>query len=122
MKLAAMALLAVLGWLATSMAWAQAPAPAARPPDAIDQARGRALQPVPRLQAPPAPAERWVPERRVFLPALGREVIVPGHYEQRISDEQVSVPTLPAYPAGGQGQTLQIPGGDRPPVDLRQGP
>ena len=115
-------LLASLVWLLAAPALAQTSLPAFRPPDAIDQARDRALQPVPKLPTPAPPAERWVPERRFFLPDVGRKVVVPGHYERRISDQQVGVPTLPAYPTDGQGSILTIPGGERPPADLRQGP
>jgi len=93
----------------------------ARPSDPIDQARQRALAPVPRTPGTPVPQQQWVPERRFYSPELGRELVVPGHYEGRISDQQFAVPPMTGY--GPQGQNpVPIPGGERPPADLRQGP
>ena len=62
-----------------------------------------------------------MPDRQIFVPELGRTVLVPGHYERRITDQQYAVPTLPAYQTGS-GIPVIIPGGERLPVDLRQGP
>ena len=92
-----------------------------RPPDPIDQARQRAMTPVPKLPPPQAPAERWVPERRIFSPEFQREVVVPGHYEGRISDQQYSVPPQTIYGPHGESPIV-IPGGPRPPADQRQSP
>ena len=92
-----------------------------RPPTPLDQVREQAMRRFPPLPLPPPPSERWVPERRVYAPELGREVVIPGHYERRISDQQYAVPPLPAYDITG-GTTLTVPGGQRPPADLRQGP
>ena len=92
-----------------------------RPPTPLEQVREQAMRRSPPLPAPPPPGERWVPERRVYAPELGREVVLPGHYERRISDQQYAVPPLPAYDIT-RGTTLIIPGGQRPPADLRQGP
>jgi hypothetical protein len=92
-----------------------------RPPTALDQVREQALRRMPPLPLPTPPAERWVPERRIYAPELGRTVVIPGHYERRISDQQYAVPTLPAYEIPS-GITIIIPGGERPPADLRQGP
>ena len=89
--------------------------------DPIEQARRRALAPVPKVTAPPAPTSVWVPERRYYSGELQREIVVPGHYETRITDQQSNVPPLTGY--GPQGQNpVYIPGGQRPPADLRQGP
>jgi hypothetical protein len=89
--------------------------------DPIEQARRRALAPVPRASAPPLPTSLWVPERRYYSSELQREIIVPGHYETRITDQQSNVPPLTGY--GPQGQSpVYIPGGQRPPADLRQSP
>ena len=53
-----------------------------RAPDAIGQARQRALAPIPRAPGLPAPpSDQWVPERRVFSSEYQREIIIPGHYE-----------------------------------------
>jgi hypothetical protein len=91
------------------------------PVDPIEQARRRALAPVPKAPAPPLPAYVWVPERRFYSSELQREIVVPGHYETRITDQQYTVPPLTGY--GPQGQNpVYIPGGQRPPADLRQSP
>lgn len=92
-----------------------------RPPSPLEQVREQAMRRSPPLPLPAPPSERWVPERRVYLPAAGGDVLIPGHYERRISDQQYAVPTLPAYGLSGGG-TVVVPGGERPPADLRQGP
>jgi len=92
-----------------------------RGPDAIDQARQRALAPIPQAPGlPPSPTDQWVPERRVFSSQYQREIIIPGHYESRISGQQSTVPTLPGYGTRGELPVV-IPGGDRPPADQRPG-
>jgi hypothetical protein len=92
-----------------------------RVPDAIDQARQRALAPIPQAPGLPAPpSDRWVPERRVFSTEYQREIIIPGHYESRINGQQATVPPLPGYGTGGQLPVV-IPGGVRPPPDQRPG-
>jgi len=92
-----------------------------RPPTPLEQVREQAMRRQAPLPPPMPPAERWVPERQVYAPELGRTVVIPGHYERRITDQQYAVPTLPAYEIR-TGTTIIIPGGERPPVDLRQGP
>jgi hypothetical protein len=91
------------------------------PPTPLEQVRQQSLQKSPPLQPPTPQAERWVPERQVFAPDLGRVVVVPGHYERRISDQVYSVPTLQVFD-GTSGTPIIVPGSDRPPVDVRQGP
>jgi hypothetical protein len=90
-------------------------------PDPIDQSKSLSTRPTPALPAPKEPVERLVPERRVFVPELGREVVIPPHYERRLSDQQYQVPPLSGFGTRGEGP-LHIPGGDRPPADLRQSP
>ena len=92
-----------------------------RPPSPIYQVREQSMRRLPPLPLPVSPSERWVPDRRVYAPELGRDVLIPGHYERRISDQLYAVPPLPAY-VTGSGFTVTIPGGARPPADLRQGP
>jgi hypothetical protein len=92
-----------------------------RGPDAIGQARQRALAPVPQAPGLPAPpSDQWVPERHVFSTEYQREIIIPGHYESRVTGQQSTVPTLPGYGTRGELPVV-IPGGDRPPADQRTG-
>ncbi|MCI0546765.1 MAG: hypothetical protein L0027_05725 [Candidatus Rokubacteria bacterium] len=91
-------------------------------PDPIDQARGRALTPLPPLPSAPLPTERYVPERVIRDPYTGQTVVVPGHHERRLSDQQYQVPTLQTIPVDPPGRSSIAPGGTRPPADLRQGP
>jgi len=107
--------------VASAEARAQSMPPLGRKPDVIDQARQRALTPVPQGPVTPTPRQTWVPEQRFFSPQYGRELVVPGHYETRISPQQSSVPPITSYGPLGQNPIL-IPGGDRPPADVRQGP
>lgn len=60
------------------------------------------MRPSPLLPLPAPASERWVSERR-------------------ISDQQYSVPPLRAYDIAGGG-SVTIPGGERPPADLRRAP
>jgi hypothetical protein len=85
----------------------------------IDQAVRDAQRPLPRLPAAPPPEVRYVPERRFIDPGTRQEVVIPGHEERRLSDTQVTVPPLTGY---GPGGPVHIPGGDRPPAELRQAP
>ena len=133
MKLWVAPLVSIAGLAAAVVASAQAIPPLAvggpaqsalqqlRPPTPLEQVREQAMRRSPPLPLPPPPSERWVPGRRVYAPELGREVMLPGHYERRISDQQYVVPPLPAYDIT-RGTTVIIPGGQRPPADLRQGP
>jgi hypothetical protein len=91
------------------------------PPSALAQVRERAMQQSPPLPPAQQPSERWVPERRVHVPEMGRELLVPGHYERRLSDQHYAVPSLPAYDPS-TGATVTLPGSERPPAELRQSP
>jgi len=92
-----------------------------RPLSPIEQVREQAMRLSPPLPLPPPVSEQWVAERRVFAPELGREVVIPGHFERRVSDQQYAVPPLSAYEVGS-GLSFALPGGTRPPAELRQGP
>ena len=86
--------------------------PGGRRPDPIDRARGLANQPfVPAPAAPGGLADRYVPPQRVYSPSLGREVVVPPHYEGRPG----SPPPVVTNPDGRQPTLL--PQGSLPPVD-----
>ncbi|MGH7368147.1 MAG: hypothetical protein ACREK9_17220 [Candidatus Rokuibacteriota bacterium] len=87
--------------------------PGGRPADAIDRARGLATQPFGTLPAPARPAERYVPPRRVYSPAHGREVLVPGHYERAVNGQRVEVPPLVTTTPDGRNPVV-VPGGERP--------
>ena len=95
--------------------------PGGRRPDAIDQARGTATQPFQTPRPPDRPAERWISPRRGYSPELGRDVLVPGHYERDVNGQRVERPPLiVTTPEGGKPTIL--PGGERPPVEQRSGP
>lgn len=106
--------------LAAAPAFAQG-LPGGRLPDAIDRARGLATQPFGTLPAPERPTERYVPPRRVYSPAQGREVLVPGHYERDVNGQRVVVPPLVTTTPDGRNPVV-VPGGERPPIEQRGGP
>ena len=85
----------------------------------VDRVYQDVQKPLPRLPAAPPPDTRWVPEQRVIDPGTRQEVVIPAHEERRITDTQVNVPPLTGY---GPGGPAHIPGGDRPPAELRQAP
>jgi len=95
--------------------------PGGRPPDAIDRARGLATQPFGTLPAPGRPTERYVPPSRVYSPAQGREVLVPGHYERDVNGQRVVVPPLVTTTPDGRNPVV-VPGGERPPLEPRGAP
>jgi hypothetical protein len=94
--------------------------PGGRPPDAIDHARGLATRPFDTPAPPARPAERYVPPRRVYSPAQGREVLVPGHYERDVNGQRVEVPPLVTTTPAGRNPTV-TPGGERGPLESRGG-
>jgi len=116
--LRAIVLVSVL--LAAAPALAQG-LPGGRPPDAIDRARGLATQPFGTLPAPERSTETYVPQRRVYSPAQGREVLVPGHYERDVNGQRVEVPPLVTTTPDGRNPVV-VPGGERPPLDPRGAP
>ena len=95
--------------------------PGGRRPDAIDSARGTAIQPFNTPAVPQRPTEQWVSPRRVYSPELGREVVVPGHYERDANGQRVERPPLIVTTPEGRNPTV-LPGGERPPVEPRSGP
>jgi len=113
----------VLGLLVVLLGAPAAAQPTWRPgfaPDPIGQSRALSERPLQTAPAPPPPAERLVPERRVFVPGMAHEVVVPPHYERRITDQQYQAP--PLIGLGARGEIVHIPGGERPPADVRQSP
>lgn len=95
--------------------------PGGRPADAIDHARGLATQPSSPPPGPTRPGERYVPPRRVYSPAQGREVLVPGHYERDVNGQRVEAPPLVTTTPDGRNPSV-VPGGERPPVEQRATP
>ncbi len=95
--------------------------PGGRPADAIDRARGLATQPFVTLPPVERPTERYVAPRRVYSPEVGREVLVPGHYERSVNGQRVEVPPLVTTTPDGRNTTV-TPGGERPPVEQRSAP
>jgi hypothetical protein len=105
-------LLGLLAAPTVSVAAAQG-LPGGRRPDPIDRATGLANRPfTPPPGVPSAGVQdRYVPPQRVYSPSLGREVVVPPHYESRPG----SPPPVVTNP-DGQQPTL-LPPGSLPPVD-----
>ena len=62
----------------------------------FDGLRGTTTRPVPQVSRPPAPAapDTWVPDRYVQVPGVDGPVLVPGHWERRLSDHEVYTPPL----------------------------
>jgi hypothetical protein len=87
---------------------------------ALDQLERAVRQPLPSL--PPAravPVDRlWVPDRYVDTPA--GTFHVPGHWEQRLNDQETAIPPLVACTA--DGRCVTVPAGTRPAPEYRQAP
>jgi hypothetical protein len=90
----------------------------------LDRLREDTTRPIPRVPprpaTPPGPDMIWVPDRRVRLPGVAGSVLVPGHWEQRLSEHEVYVPPLTVRTE--DGRTIQLPAGPRPPPDERSSP
>jgi len=88
----------------------------------FDGLRGTTTRRVPQVSRPPAPAapDTWVPDRYVQVPGVDGPVLVPGHWERRLSDHEVYTPPLVGQTP--DGRSLDFPAGPRPPVEERQGP
>jgi hypothetical protein len=83
--------------------------PGGRSPDAIDRATGLAEQPFNTLPMPAQPAEQYIPDRRVFVPQVGQQVDVPGHFAQRTPDGHVVEPPM-TIPTPNGGPPIFLPG------------
>jgi len=88
----------------------------------FDRLHDTTTRPVPQAPSPtvPAPAEAWVPDRYVQLPGTDGPVLVPGHWERRLSDHEVYTP--PLLGRTPNGDAINFPAGARPPVNERQAP
>jgi hypothetical protein len=88
----------------------------------FDRLHDATTRPLPRVPPPavPAPDMTWVPDRHVQVPGVELPVLVPGHWELRLSDREVYVP--PLIGRTHQGDVINFPAGVRPPVGERQTP
>jgi hypothetical protein len=68
----------------------------------------------------PAPESTWVPDRYVQVPGTDGPVMVPGHWERRLSDHEVYTP--PLLGRTPNGDIINFPAGVRPPTNERQVP
>jgi hypothetical protein len=89
----------------------------------LDRLREQSTRPLP--QVPPAPPPRgpdqiWVPEQRVRVPGVQGDVRVPGHWEQRLSGDEVYVPPLTGQ--APDGRIIQFPAGQRRVPPGRESP
>ena len=89
---------------------------------ALDQITNSVTRPLPTLPPPAgqSPADVWVPDRIVPVPDQPGGLIVPGHWERRLSDGQHYVPPLTATTP--DGRVLNVPGGVMLPPGQRQSP
>ena len=80
----------------------RSPVPGSQPSSALDRATSLAEQPFYTVPMPAPPTEQYIPDRRVYVPQVGREIDVPCHFGQRSRDGQIVEPpmTIP-NPNGG---------------------
>jgi len=88
--------------------------------DRLNQSTTRPLPQTPPPTVRP-PESTWVPDRFVQVPGVDGQVLVPGHWERRLSDHEVYTPPLTGRTPQGNN-TVQFPAGTRPPVNERQFP
>ena len=88
----------------------------------FDRLRNDLTRPVPQVAPPPVPRSTmmWVPDRYLSVPGVSDNVLVPGHWEQRLSDHQVYTPPLVGRTLGGG--VLNFPAGTQRPFPERQAP
>jgi len=85
----------------------------AQAPDAIDRATGLAEQPFNTLPLPAQPTEQYIPNQRVYVPQVGQQIDVPGHFAQRTPDGQIVEPPM-TIPSPNGGPPVFLPGGAQP--------
>ncbi len=90
---------------------------------AVEQLEKSVTQPVPRVPtpAPARPDMVWVPDRQLTVPGQPGTVLVPGHWERRISEREFFVPPLTVCNSA-TGECTAIPAGTRGPADTRNEP
>ena len=89
----------------------------------FDRLNQSSTRPVPTTPPPSVrpPSDLWVPDRFVQVPGADAQVLVPGHWERRLSDHEVYTPPLTGRTPQGD-TTINFPAGTRPPVNERQFP
>ena len=90
---------------------------------ALDQLTNSVTRPMPAVSPAPTgqhPSDVWVPDRIVPTTDQPGGLIVPGHWERRLSDSQNYVPPLTGTTP--DGRVLTVPGGVLPPPEQRQSP
>jgi len=91
----------------------------------FDRLNQSSTRPTPTSPTPTvrAPNETWVPDRYVQVPGTDGQVLVPGHWERRLSDHEVYTPPLTGRATTPLGDgTINFPAGTRPPANERQFP
>jgi hypothetical protein len=88
----------------------------------FDRLNSATTRPLPQAPAtvPTTPSDIWVPDRFVQVPGTDGQVMVPGHWERRLSDHQVYTPPLSGRATNGD--IVNFPAGTQPPVNERQAP
>ena len=88
----------------------------------FDRLNSATTRPLPQVPAtvPPTPSDIWVPDRFVQVPGTDGQVMVPGHWERRLSDHQVYTPPLSGRATNGD--IVNFPAGTQPPANERQAP
>ena len=88
----------------------------------FDRLNSATTRPLPQTPAPvpPTPSDIWVPDRFVQVPGTDGQVMVPGHWERRLSDHQVYTPPLSGRATNGD--IVNFPAGTQPPAHERQAP
>jgi hypothetical protein len=123
--IALLAVVVVSGLASPQTGCAQATPPGGTTPGGkiFDRLREQTTRPLP--QTPPLPRAPgsdmiWVPERSVRVPGVDGNVMVPPHWEQRVSEHEVYVPPLTGQTS--DGRVIQFPAGPRPVPHERQSP
>ncbi|MGH7306349.1 MAG: hypothetical protein ACRELZ_23960 [Candidatus Rokuibacteriota bacterium] len=113
-----------VGSLQAAFAQMKSPPGGTTPGGAIFDGLNRSsTRPVPQTPPPAVrqPDMQWVPDRFVQVPGTDGQILVPGHWERRLSDSEVFTPPLTGRSPQGD-TTIHFPAGSRPPVHEREYP